>query len=263
MITKILHLCWLSGDPYSTEVQKCLDSWKEKLPDYTVMLWDLSKVDVNVCNWTKQAFEKKKYAYVADYVRFYALYNYGGIYLDSDVEVLKSFDDLLNQDFFFGFEYTSIPEAAVIGAAKGQPWIKTCLDWYLNNDFLDKKGKTRQIVAPLILRYCFESTLKCKLIDNGQIQSFLGGKVYPYDYFSVKNLYTGQKLSTKNSYSVHNFNTGCQEKDFTDKAKKQIHKLLIKRLGKNRYNKAKYKLQKIIYNPGSGFKCRLGNENKN
>ena len=106
MITKILHLCWLSGDPYSTEVQKCLDSWKEKLPDYTVMLWDLSKVDVNVCNWTKQAFEKKKYAYVADYVRFYALYNYGGIYLDSDVEVLKSFDDLLNQDFFFGFEYT-------------------------------------------------------------------------------------------------------------------------------------------------------------
>ena len=154
-IPKILHLCWLSGEPFPEDIQKCLASWKEKLPDYSVMLWDLSKVDVNVCSWTKQAWEKKKYAFVSDYVRFYALYNYGGIYLDSDVEVFKSFDDLLDQDFFFCFEYTGIPEAAVIGARKGLSWLKSCLDWYLENDYLDQEERERQIVAPLILRNCF------------------------------------------------------------------------------------------------------------
>lgn len=247
LIPKILHLCWLSGEPYPKEVQKCLDTWKEKLPDYSIMLWDLSKVDVNVCNWTKQAYDKKRYAYVADYVRFFALYNYGGIYLDSDVEVLKSFDDLLEQDFFFGFEYTSIPEAAVIGASKGLLWIKNCLDWYLENEYLDQQGKECPIVAPLILRHGLESTFNNKLIDNGEIQTLQGGKIYPYDYFSANNLYTGKKIISERTYSVHNFNTGCLEKNIIDKAKKQIHFVFIKLLGKNRYNKVKYKLHNLIY----------------
>lgn len=249
MIPKILHLCWLSGDPYPTEVQKCLDSWKEKLPDYTVMLWDLSKVDVNVCNWTKQAFEKKKYPFVSDYVRFYALYNYGGIYLDSDVEVLKSFDDLLAQDFFFCFEYTGIPEAAVIGARKGLPWIKTCLDWYLKNDYVDQNGIERQIVAPLILRYCFETTIQGKLIDTGRIQTVQGGKIFPYEYFSARNLYTGQNLISENSYSMHHFKNTWLKKDLKVKTKRRIHILMIKVFGKNIYNKVMYKIQKYIHNP--------------
>ncbi|MCR4899972.1 MAG: hypothetical protein K5907_04060 [Treponema sp.] len=253
MIPKILHLCWLSGDPYPEEVKKCLDSWKEKLPDYTVMLWDLSKVDVNVCNWTKQAWEKKRYAYVADYVRFFALYNYGGIYLDSDVEVLKSFDDLLNQDFFFGFEYSSIPEAAVIGAIKGQTWVKTCLDWYLRNDYLDQKGNERQIVAPLILRHCFESTMQCKLIDNEKMQVVQGGTIYSYEYFSARNMYTGKNLISENTYSLHHFNTGWLKEDVKVKTKRVIHAVLIKVLGKNGYNKAMYKIRNIIHNPRLGI----------
>ena len=253
MIPKIIHFCWLSGEPYPEEIQKCIDTWKVKLPDYSFMLWDLSKVDVNVCNWTKQAFEKKKYAFVSDYVRFYALYNYGGIYLDSDVEIIKPFDNLLNQDFFFCFEYTTIPEAAVIGAKKGLPWFKACIDWYLNNNFLEENGKVRQIVAPLVLKYGFETTLKTRLIDTGEVQIIQGGTVYPFDYFSAWHYYTGKKLITENTYSVHHFFSAWLNINFKVKAKRLLHVLLIKLLGKRSYNKAKYKLRNVSYNQLTGI----------
>ena len=87
MIPKQIHLCWLSGDPYPAKIEKCLASWKKHLPDYEVVLWDTERFDLESVPWVKQAFEAKKYAFAADYIRFYALYNYGGIYLDSDVEV--------------------------------------------------------------------------------------------------------------------------------------------------------------------------------
>lgn len=99
MIPKIIHLCWLSGDPYPPKIQKCLESWKKFLPEYEVMLWDGNRFDLNSSSWVAQAFAKK-YAFAADYIRMYALYHYGGIYLDSDVEVLKSFDELLTLPLF-------------------------------------------------------------------------------------------------------------------------------------------------------------------
>ena len=83
MIPKIIHLCWLSGDEYPPMIKKCIESWKRYLPDYEIMLWDTKRFDVNSVLWTKQAFECKKYAFAADYIRLYALYHYGGIYLDS------------------------------------------------------------------------------------------------------------------------------------------------------------------------------------
>ena len=79
MIPKLIHLCWLSGDPYPPKIQYCIDSWKKFLPDYEIMLWDTSRFDVNSLPWTKQAFEAKKYAFVADFIRLYAVYNFGGI----------------------------------------------------------------------------------------------------------------------------------------------------------------------------------------
>lgn len=96
MIPKIIHYCWLSGDMYPDKIKKCINSWKKIMPDYEIMIWDLSRFDINSIVWTKQAYEKKKYAFASDYIRFYALYNYGGIYLDSDVEILRSFNDFLN-----------------------------------------------------------------------------------------------------------------------------------------------------------------------
>jgi hypothetical protein len=100
------------------------------LSDYEVILWDTNRFDLNSSIWVRQAFEKKKYAFAADYIRFYALYHFGGIYLDSDVEVLRSFNDLLDLPYFMGVEKAQTPEAAIIGAEKGCDWIKMCLDYY-------------------------------------------------------------------------------------------------------------------------------------
>ena len=140
MIPKIIHLCWLSGDPYPPKIARCLDTWKKYLPDYDIVLWDTNRFDLNSSVWVKQAFEKKKYAFAADYIRFYALYYYGGIYLDSDVEVLKSFNDLLDLPYFIGAEKAQTPEAAVMGAEQGCDWIKQCLEYYRNRSFLKEDG---------------------------------------------------------------------------------------------------------------------------
>ena len=140
MIPKIIHLCWLSGDPYPAKIARCLKTWEKYLPGYELMLWDTNRFDLNSSIWVRQAFEKKKYAFAADYIRFYALYHYGGIYLDSDVEVLKSFDGFLDLPYFIGAEKAQTPEAAVIGAEKGCDWIKQCLVYYDNRSFIKEDG---------------------------------------------------------------------------------------------------------------------------
>ena len=118
MIPKVIHYCWISGDPFPEKIQKCYDSWKRVLPDYKIIVWDYAKAHAIGSKWVDQAIATKKYAFVADYIRFYALYNYGGIYLDSDVEVLKSFNDLLVLRYFIGKEKDSEGgiEAAIINS---------------------------------------------------------------------------------------------------------------------------------------------------
>lgn len=162
MIPKIIHLCWLSGDPFPTDIQKCLDSWKEHLPDYEIWLWNTNRFDVNSVLWTRQAFERKKYAFAADYIRLYALYNFGGIYLDSDVLVYKSFDDLLSLPYFIGEDYDHSFEAAVIGAEEGQKWIKDLLEYYTDRPFVKPDGElSMDPPLPMIM--------KSRLIDKGYI----------------------------------------------------------------------------------------------
>ena len=139
MIPKIIHFCWLSDDEYPKLIKKCIESWKNKLPDYELILWDTKKFDLNSTIWTKQAFEAKKYAFAADYIRLYAVYTYGGIYLDSDVEVLKKFDSLLNLPYFAGLEQNEIIEAAVFGAEKGTDWVADCMRYYDDRPFIKKK----------------------------------------------------------------------------------------------------------------------------
>lgn len=244
MIPKIIHFCWLSRDEYPDKIKMCLESWKKKLPDYEIKLWNAQNFDVNCSNWTRNAFEKKQYAFVSDYVRFFALYNYGGIYLDSDIEVKKSFDDLLDKKFFFGYEYEGLPEAAVVGAEKGLDWIKQCLDWYPNHEFVKENGTLNRVVAPLIMQYGFEKDTNFSLIDDGEIKNVFGGTIYPYDYFSSKDSFTGEIIDTQNTYSVHHFNCGWLKTKGITVVKKKIHKLLIHIFGKLNYNKILYKIRK-------------------
>ena len=167
MIPKIIHLCWLSGDPYPEKIQYCIDSWKKVLPDYEVMLWDTSRFDVNSIPWTKQAFEAKKYAFVADYIRLYAVYNYGGIYLDSDVEAIRPFDDLLDLPYFVGAEAgLGGIELAAFGAEKGLEWVEYAMHYYEGRNFIKEDGEMDIEPMPRVLRTFFEQKYSIEHIER-------------------------------------------------------------------------------------------------
>ena len=167
MIPKIIHLCWLSGDPYPPKIRYCIDSWKKYLPDYEIMLWDTNRFDINSIPWTRQAFEKKKYAFAADYIRLYAVYNFGGIYLDSDVEVIKSFDDLLSLPYFVGNEaYPSSIELSAFGAEKGLAWVKDAMDYYKDRHFIREDGEREMTALPYVMTPLLSSKYDVVQIDD-------------------------------------------------------------------------------------------------
>lgn len=205
MIPKIIHLCWLSGDEYPPLIKNCIDSMHKNLPGYEIKIWTKDNFDIDSVLWVKQAFEAKKYAFAADYIRFWSLYNFGGIYLDSDVEVLKSFDGFLSSKSFLGFEYLNIPEAAVVGAEKGCEWIKSCLDWYEGKTFLDENGNMKRDVVPLLVKIALEKRYAQKIEDNGKIQKLDGLELYPYYYFSPKNYFTGKIKVKPQTVCIHRF----------------------------------------------------------
>ena len=191
-IPKLIHYCWLSGDPVPREYKKRMRSWDKKLSGYELMLWDTNRFDINSTAWTQKAFDAKHYASAADYIRLYAVYHFGGIYLDMDIEVIKPFDDLLNADIFLAKEthvHNTI-EAGCFGAEKGHPFIKKCLDWFDHNVF----GGTEQVIMPHILYEIYEA-------------SFNTIPLFGKDYFTAKNVLTGKIEKTANTYTVHHFAT--------------------------------------------------------
>ena len=118
-IPKKIHYCWFGGNPLPKETVEYIKSWKKYCPDYEIIEWNESNFDINRNLYIKQAYEAKKYAFVSDYVRVFALYKYGGIYLDTDVEVFKDFNDLLDNESFWGFEQENYIATSTIGAKKG------------------------------------------------------------------------------------------------------------------------------------------------
>lgn len=153
MIPKIIHFCWLSGEPFPPEIQRCIDSWHQMMPDYELWLWDTQRFDIKSTTWTQQAFNNKKYAFAADYIRLYALYRYGGIYLDSDVLVYKRFDELLSLPYFVGCDQVGAFEAAVIGAEKECKWIGDVLQRYDGRNFVRSDGSFDMMELPIVFHH--------------------------------------------------------------------------------------------------------------
>ena len=209
MIPKIIHLCWMSGDPFPSDIQKCIDSWKRILPDYEIWLWDTKRFDLSTSVWVTEAYDKKKYAFCADYIRMYALFNYGGVYLDSDVEVLRSFNDLLTLPYFIGYESKQYFEAAVIGAEKGNPFIGDVLAYYKDRHFVKENGSLDIQIMPEVMMNVTNSKWKRVLIN--EISDFINDptiiNVFPYDWFSPIDS-TGKRYVlrvSKNTYCIHHF----------------------------------------------------------
>lgn len=210
MIPKIIHYCWLSKDPLPNDIKACIYSWKRYLPDYEIKLWNFSCFDIESSRWVKEAFLSGKYAFAADYIRIYALYNYGGIYLDSDVEVLKSFDDFLHLPYFIGqerCEQSIAIEAATIGFEKGHPLLASLLNYYEGRNFILENNKFDTRTLPSIFLECVYQNYRLKEVEG--IDEFDFDKkvisIFPSDYFSPKKWDTKELDLTSNTYSIHHF----------------------------------------------------------
>ena len=192
MIPKIIHYVWVGNNPKPKDIKKCMKTWKKHLKDYKIIEWNESNFDISSHPFVKKAYEAKKWAYVSDYIRMSAIYNYGGIYLDTDVLVLENFDKFLNNKVFVGFERENYPFTAVFGAEKKNKFIKKLLDYYDNLDaynFDFENNNTISVSNILINEYGCSKENKEQLLKDGI-------KVYKDDILCNPS---------KNSTTVHIF----------------------------------------------------------
>ena len=200
MIPKVIHYCWFGKGEYPEVFQKCKDSWKKYCSDYQIIEWNESNFDVNEIPYVREAYKAKKWAFVVDYVRMYVLYTHGGIYLETDTEVIKPLDGLLENDGFVGLagEVVTMP---VLGMTKGHSFGKAMIDYYKDRHFLKEDGSydqtTINIVANRILEDQFNMT------RSQTIQKLKEGlTIYPEKYFFT-DWSTGRMKYTNNNYVIH------------------------------------------------------------
>ena len=232
MIPKILHYVYMT-DKIPDKIQGYMSHWKRLMPTYQVIHWHGGNFDIQSVKWVKQAAEAKKWAFVADYIRLWALYTHGGIYLDSDVEVLKPFDALLELPYFIGKEKTKDGiECGILGSEPTCRWIKDCLDYYTDKDFILPNGKYTMIPMPHILKnilgnqYGFSTINSIREFDKNSAKI----QIFTEDFFSPK--YYGKKIwrdgkidLTENTYTIHHFNASW--KPWYSKAKRFISNLMV------------------------------------
>ncbi|MDR2659967.1 MAG: glycosyl transferase [Spirochaetaceae bacterium] len=212
MIPKIIHYCWLSGDPVPEDYKRCMETWKLKLPDYEFILWDTGRFDINSVLWVKQAFEVTMYACASDYIRLYAVYTHGGIYLDMDMEVIKRFDELLNSGLMLAYEnhISRNVEAGCFGAEKGHPYIKKCMEYFEGRSFFDPSLLQRILAMPKAERHKFINPMILPEVMRNAAGNFFKKDefhFYPCDYFTAKNIVTGKIQNTENTFTIHHFAT--------------------------------------------------------
>ena len=215
MIPKLIHYCWLSDNPLPESIKKCIDSWHTALPEYKIIHWNYELFPRGKSKWVDQAFDRKKYAFAADYIRLYALYHYGGIYLDCDVEVIKTFNDLLSLPYFIGQEKTPAGiEAATMGFESHNTMIYDLLNRYTNRTFVTEKNETDEEPMPCIIRKYIASRYHYNVISEIKDFNYFENviNVFTADFFSPKH-YASRKIEiTSNTYSIHHFEGSWVEK---------------------------------------------------
>lgn len=211
MIPKKIHYCWFGKNKKSDLINYCIQSWEKHLYEYDIIEWNESNFDINSNVYVKEAYENGKYAFVSDYVRLYVLYNYGGIYLDTDVEVIKSLDSFLIYDAFTGYEDKYWAVTGTMGSVKYNEIIMKLLETYKERHFIingrmDLSTNTKMITNFFIKEY--------ELTPNGET-TVLGGtnfKIFPMDYFCAKNWETKELYISENTYTIHHFNASWHKK---------------------------------------------------
>lgn len=198
-IPKVIHYCWFGRGKQNELINACILSWKKILPEYKIVLWNEDNFPYENYPFARQALKDKKWAFVSDVARLYALYYYGGIYMDTDVEVLKPLDAFLHHGFFSGYESGRHLPTGIMGAKKGNEYVKMLLDWYINCNYGDAYYNIAN--TRIITRL---TRLNCNLVVNGEKYEFGDCCYYPRDFFCPEYV-DGQWLCSENTYTIHHF----------------------------------------------------------
>lgn len=256
MIPKIIHYCWFGGSPMPALALQCIASWKKYLPDYEIKEWNESNFDVDMIPYTAEAYRKKKYAFVSDYARFWIMYHYGGIYFDTDVEVIRPMEEIVAKGNFMGFEVDpdgensprkyapryafGINPGLGIGMEKGHPFTAQMLSFYTDLHF---EECVKIEFYKTVVFYTTDKLIELGLEDRKGIQKVNDIFLYPHEYFAPIDVITRRLHITKNTYSIHRYMGSW------DNEKRSLKDLIKSLLPEwvfylnNRMKRKKYKLQ--------------------
>ena len=203
MIPKIIHYCWFGGNPLPPLAVKCLESWKKYCPDYEIKQWNENNFDINFNTYTKEAYEEKKWAFVSDVARLYAVYSDGGVYFDTDVEMIKPIDCFLSNSMFLGFESLNHVNTGLgFGAKKNFYLVERLLAAYEGQSFIDHNGTNNTTPCPV---YNSAAIRQEGFLLNNTMQTKNNVTLYPIEYFCPKDGKTGNVTITENTYAIHHF----------------------------------------------------------
>lgn len=255
MIPKIIHYCWFGGNPLPPLALKCIASWRKYFPDYEIKEWNESNFDVNIIPYTSEAYKMKKFAFVSDYARYWIMFHYGGIYFDTDVEVIRSMDEIIAKGNFMGFEVDpdgdnsprkyapryayGINPGLGIGLEQGHIFAAQMLSLYTT---LQYEECVKIEYYKTVVYYTTNKLIELGLKEKKGIQKVMDIFLYPHDFFAPIDVITGRLRITKNTYSIHRY-MGSWDK------KKASFKDIIKNLLpdwmfylNNRIKRIKYRL---------------------
>lgn len=216
-IPKIIHYCWFGGNPLPDSAKQCIDSWKKYCPDYEIKRWDESNFDIYCCRYVREAYQEKKWAFVSDYARMDILYRYGGVYLDTDVEIIKNLDSIIEKGPFMGMErdFETNGNCVVntglgIACYKEHILYKKILEYYNQLTFINQDGSLNQTtVVDHVTNILREYGLK----DKPGIQIIQDIYIYPKDYFCPKLMNTDIIKITENTHTIHHFDSSWADKE--------------------------------------------------
>lgn len=203
MIPKKIHYCWFGGNPLPADFQRYMDTWVKFCPDYEIIRWDESNYDLEKNDYVKEAYRCRKWAFLTDYVRLDVVYQEGGIYLDTDVELVRSLDPLLECACFMGMEQVgTVATGLGFGAEAGHPFLMENKRVYEENSFIQPDGTFKPEICVKITTRLLENL---GLVNENRIQDVGGVRIYPTEYFCPLVMGTNRLRITENTYSIHHY----------------------------------------------------------